>query len=159
MLIPCQVVLANPPWRESGPRGKKSPEYADLSSSQRVKFWPQMETGPFFIIFQLNPFKDLLKILVITTNIFTHYLLLFLLKKKNFIYVAAPGLSCGMWDLVLCPGIKPGAPALGVWSFGHWTMREVPIHYLPKIKICTEGQKVQKSKRSLYSLIYSRLQL
>ena len=127
MLIPCQVVLANPPWRESGPRGKKSPEYADLSSSQRVKFWPQMETGPFFIIFQLNPFKDLLKILVITTNIFTHYLLLFLLKKKNFIYVAAPGLSCGMWDLVLCPGIKPGAPALGVWSFGHWTMREVLI--------------------------------
>ena len=74
--------MANPPQRESGPRGRISPEYADLSSSQRVKFWPQM-TGPFFIIFQLNPFKDLLKILVITTNIFTHYLLSFLFKTKK----------------------------------------------------------------------------
>ena len=23
------------------------------------------------------------------------------------LYLAAPGLSCGMWDLVTCPGIKP----------------------------------------------------
>ena len=95
MLIPCQVVLANPPRRESGPRGKKSPEYADLSSSQRVKFWPQMETGPFFIIFQLNPFKDLLKILVITTNIFTHYLLFFLLKIYPVTTTDRP--SIGSW--------------------------------------------------------------
>ena len=36
-------------------------------------------------------------------------------KKQIFIYLAAPGLSCsiwtlscGMWDLVLRPGIKPG---------------------------------------------------
>ena len=36
-------------------------------------------------------------------------------------------LSCGMWDLVPWPGIGPSPPALGVWSFSHWTTREVPI--------------------------------
>ena len=35
-------------------------------------------------------------------------------------------LSCGMWDLVPRPGIKPGPPALGMWSLSHWTIREVP---------------------------------
>ena len=32
---------------------------------------------------------------------------------KIFIYLVVPGLSCGMWDLVPRPGIKPGPPALG----------------------------------------------
>ena len=35
-------------------------------------------------------------------------------------------LSCGRWDLVPWPGIEPRPPALGVWSFSHWTTREVP---------------------------------
>ena len=35
-------------------------------------------------------------------------------------------LSCGMWDLVPRPGIKPEPPALGMWSLSHWTIREVP---------------------------------
>ena len=30
---------------------------------------------------------------------------------KTFIYLAAPDLSCGMWDLVPC--IEPWAPSLG----------------------------------------------
>ena len=34
--------------------------------------------------------------------------------------------SCGMWDLVPWPGIKPAPPALGVQSLNHWTTREVP---------------------------------
>ena len=50
------------------------------------------------------------------------------------IFVAACGifscgrrtLSCSMWDLVPWPGIKPGSPALGVWSLSHWTTRDVP---------------------------------
>jgi len=25
-----------------------------------------------------------------------------------------------MWNLALCPGIKPRPPALGVWSLRHW---------------------------------------
>ena len=36
-------------------------------------------------------------------------------------------LSCGMWDLVPWPGIKPRPPALGAWSLSHWTTREVPL--------------------------------
>ena len=43
-----------------------------------------------------------------------------------FIYLAAPGLSCGMGDLVPWPGIEPGPPALGAGSLSHWTTREVP---------------------------------
>ena len=35
-------------------------------------------------------------------------------------------LSCDMWDLVPQPGIKPGPPALGTWSLGHWATRDVP---------------------------------
>ena len=38
-----------------------------------------------------------------------------------------PDLSCGMWNLVPWPGIKPGSPALGACSLSHWTTREVPI--------------------------------
>ena len=58
------------------------------------------------------------------------------------LYLVAPGLSCGMqevfscsmqtlscgmWDLVPRPGIKPRPPALGAWSLRHWTTREVPF--------------------------------
>ena len=43
-----------------------------------------------------------------------------------FIYLAALGLSCSMWDLAPWPGIKPGPPALGAQSLSHWTTREVP---------------------------------
>ena len=50
------------------------------------------------------------------------------------IFVAARGifscgmqtLSCGMWDQVPWPGVKPRLPALGMWSLSHWTTREVP---------------------------------
>ena len=35
-------------------------------------------------------------------------------------------LSCGLWDLVLWPGIEPRNPALGAWSLSHRTTREVP---------------------------------
>ena len=40
-------------------------------------------------------------------------------------YFAAPGLTCGMWDLASQPGIKHRPPALGVWS--PWTPREAPL--------------------------------
>ena len=34
-----------------------------------------------------------------------------------------------MWGLVPCPAIRPGSPALRVWSLSRWTTREVP-HFL-----------------------------
>ena len=36
-------------------------------------------------------------------------------------------LSCGLWDLVPWPGIRPGSPALGAQSLNHWTTREVSV--------------------------------
>ena len=45
---------------------------------------------------------------------------------KGFIFLAAPGLSCSMWDAVLPPGLEPQAPALRAQSLSHWATREVP---------------------------------
>ena len=42
-------------------------------------------------------------------------------------FLAIPGLSCDLRDLVPWLRIKPGPPALGVWSLSHWTTREIPI--------------------------------
>ena len=51
-----------------------------------------------------------------------------LLHYKQILYCMSyrevPELSCGMWDLVLWPGIKPGSPALGTWCLSHWTTRK-----------------------------------
>ena len=60
-------------------------------------------------------------------------------KKYLLIYLAAPGLSCSMWDLVPWPGIEPGPPALGAERVNHRTSREVPaeIFFKPKVLFCT----------------------
>ena len=49
-------------------------------------------------------------------------------------YLPVLGLSCsmrtlsyGMWDLVPWPETQFRPPALGAWSFNHWTIRVVPI--------------------------------
>ena len=47
------------------------------------------------------------------------------------------GLSCGMWDLVLCLGIERGPPALRVWRLHHWTPREVPEKVF--LSLCHHG--------------------
>ena len=39
----------------------------------------------------------------------------------SFIYLATPGLCCGMWGLVSRPGMEPWPPALGAWSLSQWT--------------------------------------
>ena len=36
-------------------------------------------------------------------------------------------LSCGMWDLVSWPGIKPGAAAVGAWNLSLWITWEVSV--------------------------------
>ena len=47
-------------------------------------------------------------------------------------------LSCGMWDPVLWPGIKPGPPVFAEWSLRHWRSLlivswrwELYLSYLP----------------------------
>jgi len=42
------------------------------------------------------------------------FLFLFL---KMLIYLAAPGLNCGMWDLVPWSGIEPGPLCIGSAEF------------------------------------------
>ena len=42
-----------------------------------------------------------------------------------FIYLATPGLSCGMQDLVPWPGVEPWLPVLGHGALSHWSTREV----------------------------------
>ena len=49
-------------------------------------------------------------------------------NKKRFIYLAVPGLICGMWDLVPWSGMEPRSPVLGAWSLSHWTIREVLLY-------------------------------
>ena len=44
-----------------------------------------------------------------------------------FFFLAILGLSCDLRDLVPWQWAKPRPPALGVWSLGHWTAREIPI--------------------------------
>ena len=61
--------------------------------------WIKMNCGKFFF------FKKLLILL--------------------FIYLAVPGLSCSMQDLVPWPGFEPRPPALRVWSPSCWTTRDV----------------------------------
>ena len=50
----------------------------------------------------------------------------FFKKYTLFVYLAGPGLSYSMWDLVPSPGIKLGAPALGAWSLSPCTTRDIP---------------------------------
>ena len=49
------------------------------------------------------------------------------MARSFFPSVAACELfSCGMWDLVPRPGVKPEPPTLKVQRFSHWTIREAP---------------------------------
>ena len=49
----------------------------------------------------------------------------FVLKKCVFTYLAVPGFSGSMPDLVPWPGIEPGPPALGEQSLSYWITKEV----------------------------------
>ena len=53
------------------------------------------------------------------------------------LYLAAPGLSCGMWDLVT--GDQTQSPALGAWSLSHRTTRAVPLRPGVFIQKKTQG--------------------
>ena len=52
-----------------------------------------------------------------------------LLRHEGSFSCSIQTLSCGMWDLLPRPGIKPGPPALRAGSLSHWTTREV-LKYL-----------------------------
>ena len=58
--------------------------------------------------------------------------------------------SCRMQDLFSRPGVKPEPRALGVWSFSHWTTREVPRDGLLKrvVKKTTSQRRKSEHKDS-----------
>ena len=58
--------------------------------------------------------------------LFWGFCFILLFFKKIFIYLASPGLSCGMRDLVPWPGMEPRPPALGAQSLSHCATREAP---------------------------------
>ena len=81
--------------------------------------------------------------------------------KTFFIYLAVPGLSCGLWDLVLWPGIKPMPPALGARNLSHWKPRKSPgftlfiLFFIIFIYLwlCCTGFSLVVANRSCYSVV------
>ena len=72
-----------------------------------------------------------------------------------FIYLATLGLSCGMWALVLSPGIEHLPPALGAWSLRHWTIKEIPLRAWicvlnPSIQTKEEGAMIITRNPAIY---------
>ena len=85
-----------------------------------------------------------------------------MLSVEHFpcVYLAAPGLSCGMRDLVPDQGSNLGPPTLGAWSLSHWITKEVsPLYsffFLCTYSLPIEHQ-VQHQKGSSHSLSYLNL--
>ena len=140
--FPDQVLNMCPlQWKHgvltTGPRGK-SPESSRLT--ELVSCFPRMWTFnnlPEFSVYHNvhTVWKEWSKAWPLTCKYWggdeTEGVLRFLNLIFFFnIYLAVSGLSCGMWDVVPWPGIEPGLPALGAWSFSHWTTREVPLNLI-----------------------------
>ena len=56
-------------------------------------------------------------------------------------YLAAPGLSCGMQTLRRSSSLTR-SPALGVWNLSHWTTREVRGHLFECCPLCDQENGV-----------------
>ena len=111
-----------------------------------------------FPMFRSSPSKSVSPLLLLLLRIQHFYLM--------FIYLAAPGLSCSMWDLpsslhlflsslqhegsfshslralVPWPGIKPRPPALGMGSLSHWITRK-SLCFLLYIEMSMHAQMLQ----------------
>ena len=90
----------------------------------------------FGFLVSLRPPKSCL--LLIFKNIF-------ICTQDNQTIVAYEIFSCGMWDLVPQPRIKPRPTALEAWSPSHWTTREVqtspflqPLHHSTWYQLISE---------------------
>ena len=92
-------------WRHSKTKASLGPQISLL-----ILAWGFPSSFFFFLIF-IHLFIWLHRVFVAACGIFV---------------VACRIFSCGMWDLVPWPGIKPGPPALGGRSLNCWTTREVP---------------------------------
>ena len=86
----------------------------------------------YYSLFVLSPVGRHFQFLAIMSNTAVNilfFILFYLFIWLHMVLVVAQGLfnpHCGMWDLVLWPGIEPKPAALGVWSPSHWTTGGVP---------------------------------
>lgn len=60
---------------------------------------------------------------VLILKILGHYFLIF--TFIYLFYLVTLSLSCSMWDLFSDQGSNLGPLVLGVWSFNHWTARDI----------------------------------
>ena len=104
----------------------KTPKATELVS-ERVEVQPEL----IWLFYTLTEFFSAL------FKIKPKYILIGLFSSM-YISAAAGGIlscdisavSCGIWDIVPWPGIKPRSPALGVWSLSHQTTREASCSLL-----------------------------
>ena len=104
----------------------KSPKATELVS-ERVEVQPEL----IWLFYTLTEFFSAL------FKSKPKYILIGLFSSM-YISVAAGGIlscdmsavSCGIWDIVPWPGVKPRSPALGLWSLSHQTTREASCSLL-----------------------------
>ena len=134
----CLEILTPGPGLGDRPNGALSQWTWDHLSSSAVGIQTRkMEMKPGFLCLKASPVY--LHAPIFTLSFYSPCLKVSHFspfKKHVYFYLAAPGLSRRIWELVPWPRIKPKPPALGAWSLNHWTAREVPLLSFFHIYIC-----------------------
>ena len=101
-------------------------QYIKMTCTQGQRFSGinNLKTGYYCLFFAVSPLQNtiisgMLGAAALICN-----------KSQEFFLAAVHGifdLNYSMWDLLPCPGLEPGTPALEARSLSHWTTREVPL--------------------------------
>ena len=78
------------------------------------------------ILWPLEPFKKSIYWFGCAGSLVWHEGSSIFVVVSRFFSCSLKTLSCGIWDLVPWPGIKPRPPTLQGWNLSHWTTRESP---------------------------------
>ena len=62
-----------------------------------------------------------------TVHIFLILIFWLLLDANQVFFLFLLAVRCSTWDLSSLTHIRPALPAVEVWSFNHWTDRDIPI--------------------------------
>jgi len=133
------------------PRTEKPGELQSMGTKRVRQDWVTKQEQQLSLCLKTQEFTHVFSLMLWTLNVFCisliiMFFILLMISRCSiiiflnlyFIYLFGcteswlqyTGFSCGMWDLVLWPGIEPAPPTLGAWNLSHWTTREVPyIHF------------------------------